>query len=397
MNKTTMTLAAALALGASAFAATPDELFAAKDWAGVADYCTIAQITNRLTASNSQAIYDACIASSSKDAAARGCWIAKLGYGSVETAFRNAVAKKNYNAANWLNVNTSTNHAWTTELLTAFAGDQEAMEASPRFMKNIIVSYGYAKEREADAIAFCTAAVERHDWITAAALFQWWPSARGWQFEESEALKAWRDANAAAVMAGIAAKSACGDLYSVCLFNISKRDLAAGDSANTEAMKYFYATAFGDGCLPEYSGSYVDWALGRASHEAFFKNATDPVKIFNECRRGYSYSTSKYKEVILANWTKISTGKTVAFKAAKVLDDGDKVLDALLISTDNLTAEDINYVISKIVGFDSDYRTADVVKILKNINAKYTLKLYDDRDTWEPILSKVRALIDTRL
>jgi len=394
MTMKMITAAVALVAGTT-LAATPDELFAAKDWATIADTCSLAQITNRITASNSQAIYEACIASTNKNAAERACRLAKLGYGSIETAFYNAMSKKNYYSAHWLNASTSTNHAWTTELLTAFSQDTEAMEASPSFMKNVIVSYGYIEARESDAIAFCTAAVERHDWITAAALFQWWPSSHGWTLEEPASIKAWRDANAASIMAALASNPKLANLYGTCLFNISRRDLAARDVANTEAMKYFYPNVFGDNLGGCYSGMYVEWVLGRASHEAFFKAATNPVKIFSNCKH-YSYNSARFKEVILANWEKILPGKTVAFKAARALDDGDKVLDALLVSTDYLTADDINYVIGKIVGFDADYRQADVVRILKNINAKYTLKLYDDRDTWEPILSKVRALIDCR-
>ena len=45
MNKTTMTLAVALALGASAFAATPQEMVAAKDWDALS-MCGFATITN---------------------------------------------------------------------------------------------------------------------------------------------------------------------------------------------------------------------------------------------------------------------------------------------------------------------------------------------------------------
>ena len=60
----------------------------------------------------------------------------------------------------------------------------------------------------------------------------------------------------------------------------------------------------------------------------------------------------------------------------------------------SIASELIEKVVAQINTFDPDYRAADVLKALRVINKKYTLKLYDDRDTWEPILSKVRALID---
>lgn len=82
-------------------------------------------------------------------------------------------------------------------------------------------------------------------------------------------------------------------------------------------------------------------------------------------------------------------------EVALYLNDTDKLLD-ILVSIDNtLDADTISKAITIINSLDPDYRAADVLKALRVINKKYTLKLYDDRDTWEPILSKVRALIDT--
>ena len=54
----------------------------------------------------------------------------------------------------------------------------------------------------------------------------------------------------------------------------------------------------------------------------------------------------------------------------------------------------MNKIILILNSFDPDYRPTEVLKALKVINKKYTLKLYDNHDTWEPILSKIRALID---
>ena len=81
-------------------------------------------------------------------------------------------------------------------------------------------------------------------------------------------------------------------------------------------------------------------------------------------------------------------------KVALYLGDTDKLIDALKTVSDKLDAETVNSVIAPLNGIDAGYRTADLRLALMNINKKYTLKLYDDRDTWEPILSKIRAMID---
>ena len=85
---------------------------------------------------------------------------------------------------------------------------------------------------------------------------------------------------------------------------------------------------------------------------------------------------------------------TTKLETALYLNDNDKLIDTLLTIDNTIAPEKIEKAVSIINTFDPDYRTADVLKALRIINKKYTLKLYDDRDTWEPILSKVRALID---
>lgn len=82
-------------------------------------------------------------------------------------------------------------------------------------------------------------------------------------------------------------------------------------------------------------------------------------------------------------------------EVALYLGDNDKLIDTLMTIDNTLDAETINKAITIINALDPDWRAADVLKALRVINKKYTLKLYDDRDTWEPVLSKVRALIDT--
>lgn len=88
------------------------------------------------------------------------------------------------------------------------------------------------------------------------------------------------------------------------------------------------------------------------------------------------------------------TGFSAKLGTALYLNDNGKLVDVLMEIDNSIAPDKLEKAVAKINSFDPDYRAADVLKALRNINKKYTLKLYDDRDTWEPILSKVRALID---
>lgn len=81
---------------------------------------------------------------------------------------------------------------------------------------------------------------------------------------------------------------------------------------------------------------------------------------------------------------------------AKYLKDTDKIIETLIACDDSLSSAQIDSVIPVLNALDPDYKPAEVVKALRAVNQRYTLKLYDDRDTWEPILSKIRAMIDCR-
>jgi len=107
-------------------------------------------------------------------------------------------------------------------------------------------------------------------------------------------------------------------------------------------------------------------------------------------------SKEKNKEMTARMFPVILKDVKLGLDAAFYLNDNDKIIDMLLVAKEELTAEQLEKVIPVINALDADYRAADVVKALRNINARYTLKLYDDRKTWEPILSKIRALIDVR-
>jgi hypothetical protein len=81
---------------------------------------------------------------------------------------------------------------------------------------------------------------------------------------------------------------------------------------------------------------------------------------------------------------------------AKYLKDTDKIIETLITCDDSLRPTEIDSVIPVLNALDPDYKPTEVVKALRAINQRYTLKLYDDRDTWEPVLSKLRAMIDCR-
>jgi hypothetical protein len=107
-------------------------------------------------------------------------------------------------------------------------------------------------------------------------------------------------------------------------------------------------------------------------------------------------SKEKNKEMTKRMFPIISKDVKLGLDAALYLKDNDKIIDMLLAANEELTAEQFEKTLPIINSLDVDFRAADVIKALRNINARYTLKLYDDRKTWEPILSKIRALIDVR-
>ena len=79
---------------------------------------------------------------------------------------------------------------------------------------------------------------------------------------------------------------------------------------------------------------------------------------------------------------------------ALYIGDKDKIINTFKNIGLTATPAQLNGFIESANALDVGYRTDEVKSILATINKKYTLKLYDDRDTWEPILSKVRALME---
>lgn len=82
--------------------------------------------------------------------------------------------------------------------------------------------------------------------------------------------------------------------------------------------------------------------------------------------------------------------------AALYCNNADKLIEVLATCDTSLGAKDIEAALPAVNALDPDYKPAEVLRALKAVNQRYTLKLYDDRDAWEPVLSKIRAMIDCR-
>jgi hypothetical protein len=122
------------------------------------------------------------------------------------------------------------------------------------------------------------------------------------------------------------------------------------------------------------------------------------------------FGSEDYKIIVAQDLDKVNKNKNTSkkilypqlknnvnkIKVALYLNDTDKLIDILKVVDDNLDAKMVESVIAPLNDVNAGYRTDDLRLALMNINKKYTLKLYDDRDTWEPILSKIRAMIDAR-
>jgi hypothetical protein len=138
-----------------------------------------------------------------------------------------------------------------------------------------------------------------------------------------------------------------------------------------------------------YKCEFKDKAL-----ETMAKSIIKPDVAFEFSKR--IDNKEKNKEMTKRMYSVISKDIHLGLDAAKYLGDVDKVIDILLVAKEELTAEELSSVITMINALEIDYRKDDIVKALRNINGRYTLRLYDDQKTWEPVLSKIRALIDVR-
>lgn len=180
------------------------------------------------------------------------------------------------------------------------------------------------------------------------------------------------------------------------LFYFSRCDYMNGDAAKTISSKY---------CTPA--------ALKTLAERVIYKYNTNPVNTKQEDfqKALTMYASDAAGRILGAKWldrkykTKNTSNEVFAWVVANgtwkeaadfalYIGDNDKVIDTFKKIGLDATPEQLNSFITIANALDVGYRTDDVKLILATINKKYTLKLYDDRDTWEPILSKVRALME---
>ncbi len=328
------------------------------------------QFTNELQNADKQEVFDACIA---------------------------ANTFQGYNRALWL-VNMTSNVTWQVQLAEATIDNAMVKSNKIDFVHYVLKwNYLYRKDTQ-NFIRLCDKALDSKDYESALAGLIVGNNIGDWVIDEPAEVKEWKLANYEEILKALAAvdSNSYRSMYSHGLFAMSRYDLAAKDLQNTIAMKAFVADAYaGKNLIPEYSGYFTRYELSKASNAAFWPAATNPTLIWRAaCKLN---STAEKKAKLIEKWNEVKQDPAVALKAALFLNDVDKIIDALLSSTDNLDAKTINELIVPLNSVDADYRKDDILKVLKNINSKYTIKLYDDRDVWEPVLSKVRAMADVRM
>jgi hypothetical protein len=180
-------------------------------------------------------------------------------------------------------------------------------------------------------------------------------------------------------------------------FNLYCYDINIAKTGFSRTDEFYFEKAF-----TKITNNNVD-TIYRVVHRCEFKDKAIETMAKSITNADVAFKFSKLvdkkeenKEMTERMFSVISKDIKFGIDAALYLNDNDKIIDILLTANDKLTAENIDKVIPVINSLDVDYRKDDIVKALRNINARYTLKLYNDRKTWEPILSKIRALIDVR-
>lgn len=142
------------------------------------------------------------------------------------------------------------------------------------------------------------------------------------------------------------------------------------------------------------------WYVTASRKESFFKKCRDAAISSKLNTVGFRLKIARVvdkiegnKKATLSVYPDIVDAKT-RIETAIYLDDVDKLIDALKVVGDDLDAKTVESIIAPLNGVNAGYRTDDLRLALMNVNKKYTIKLYDDRDAWEPILSKIRAMLD---
>ena len=179
-------------------------------------------------------------------------------------------------------------------------------------------------------------------------------------------------------------------------FNLEKTPLQISDSIiRNSAFNYIKQPALtikNSDYSEQYAQIYAKYfaALPENSDLAIRQNVTwEKLSYINWLNKYYG---TQFNDILYAKSN--FAGKLYI---AVETSDADKVLDVLeFVKQDTLDAETTYKMIVILNGQKADWRQADVLKALKNINSMYTIRLYDDRDAWEPVLSKLRAMIEVR-
>lgn len=387
------TLVGAVLAAGIAVAETPQEIEAMVNYDS---------FTNAVNAENAKAVYDIAIANSN---AVKVSWLSDLGLADKAKAYEDFMAKNAAFAA-WSIICRGTKELVTPErkfqIAEAIVNDTDfkATKENAYFCKNLLV-YSYNKELlcwKADATRFfkvCDKALDKKDYYTALAGLEAYSPGYNWAKIQSDEAKAWCEANIDEIINRLATAKFGGRGYARACFIQSIPDLAAKDYESAFGMKNFKPELYKDDVVPSYVGSFaVLYKFGREMLAAYAANTTDSAKLMNNYVN--KLPANKRAEAVKKVADKLKKDPAVYLAAGIVANNVDMIIDALLASTDKLTAADVKAIIAPINAVDADYRKEDIAKVLRNINSKYTIKLYDDRDAWEPILSKIRAMLEVR-
>ena len=388
--KKAMVAAAGLVIAATAMAdASFDELLALSRTPA-----------NQVTAANAQAIYDASVAVTNKG---KINFLVDKKFISAEVAYAKAIELSWLDSAIYI-ANSASNTAWHAEvaskaadkIIAAAVGDLH-LTSYYQVMKNAMLDNGkyLLLTDTTSTLAIADKLIAAEKWVAASVvLFSY--QAKACQEKRIEAVNAkYLDTIYAKLASGEAGefwnKFAYFDMLVTCYytkdydklnnFPVPVLEKLFGDVRDYEVLAWNWITST--------TRPFSDQARAAALKSA---NISDKKRIAiasvaDKVLGNKTSSTSIFEKI---------TDKALKLQLALYLNDKDKIIDVFGSLDNSVDAKTLDESLTVINALDIDYRAADVLKALRNANAKYTLKLYDDRDTWEPILSKMRAMIETR-
>ena len=85
----------------------------------------------------------------------------------------------------------------------------------------------------------------------------------------------------------------------------------------------------------------------------------------------------------------------IKVKCAVYIKDLDKLIDSLnIIIPTNFSAKRINTICDILSEAADNYRTTEIVEIVSKLNKIYSPNLEKDSEKWEPVIAKIRSLIE---